>query len=684
MESFKRQNALLVSLGFLFFAIGGSRGYNRDVDHEESTDWDLFGILRSKRHIVSIMTNHLDEIYSLLGIVKPEFLGPWEVSEAEAEWDIIRVAGFAKDGSKRSLKMCSHDCLQEAAQGQSTHRFNVLSAKIVRKTGLYHPIHGYSLIVFQPSTYMRSLSSGKKLVLLYDADFLHPEDQPRLVSPGVTLDLLFTSEALFEEGDVTHLLKQSLLRKWQRLSESKPHIKMFYRHHSFDSQSSQELTTFFSQVLGTLSEPKISKLSKGYASVTFIPSSQRVPPIGHPVSEAEFCVTQYDKPERFRRTSGNQSSPFSSNSEGCQGEVLVSGGWRSVFRKTAGGFLDEISALPNVLRYWPHRYIQKLVAVDKEAKQLFFALFPGKTLNERRLDYYRGSSFLNNVDPRHVFDWFINIELLWAEHVWDVYSTTIQQPSQGIGASQPIHRFYNDRLASDHRFHEFYTSEFFRDLGLSDASSFLNTGVNINGRTYPALSTYLARARQLLSRENGLLEEIPVAFGLGDGHGGNLMTTEAGAHGPLLFIDYEASGYHSPLLDIAKPIYLDGFFNILYADLLTGDLAGSTMVTHAVSPEAIRIDYQLSIDPLGKALAKAKLEYGMKPIMELLSRFSRKKVTEEVLAYALFSCALLTRNFRANPDGLFLNMAIGIKLADNMWQVFSELFDWGRVCRAVK
>ena len=36
----------------------------------------------------------------------------------------------------------------------------------------------------------------------------------------------------------------------------------------------------------------------------------------------------------------------------------------------------------------------------------------------------------------------------------------------------------------------------------------------------------------------------------------------------LLYVDYEVTGYHTPFLDLAKPIYMDGFFNAAYADLM--------------------------------------------------------------------------------------------------------------------
>ena len=40
----------------------------------------------------------------------------------------------------------------------------------------------------------------------------------------------------------------------------------------------------------------------------------------------------------------------------------------------------------------------------------------------------------------------------------------------------------------------------------------------------------------------------------------------------ILYVDYVTAGMHTPFLDMIKPIYLDGFFEVAYADLLYDDL----------------------------------------------------------------------------------------------------------------
>ena len=65
----------------------------------------------------------------------------------------------------------------------------------------------------------------------------------------------------------------------------------------------------------------------------------------------------------------------------------------------------------------------------------------------------------------------------------------------------------------------------------------------------------------------------------------------------LLYIDYEVTGFHT-CLDLAKPIYLDGFFNAAYADLLYDNIPrkdGNTdiWVEWVMKRDHISIDYNL-------------------------------------------------------------------------------------------
>ena len=213
---------------------------------------------------------------------------------------------------------------------------------------------------------------------------------------------------------------------------------------------------------------------------------------------------------------------------------------------------------------------------------------------------------------------------------------------------------------------------------------FLGSPLIINGQSHQSLRYHLNRASRVLDPDRvGGLQSLPTAFGLGDGHGGNVMVSSASSPPSMLYVDYEVAGQHTPFLDLAKPIYQDGFFNIAYADVLYGDLTvGSQRKVVSVrwreDAGSIHIDYHLDLKPLEKGIAVIKLEYLLRPMLEALDRIAphQRQLAEEILAYSLFACALLTRNYSTRADVFYLNLAIGVRLAVEMRRVFSDCFDW--------
>jgi hypothetical protein len=116
---------------------------------------------------------------------------------------------------------------------------------------------------------------------------------------------------------------------------------------------------------------------------------------------------------------------------------------------------------------------------------------------------------------------------------------------------------------------------------------------------------------------------------------------------------------------MAKSIYNDAFFNVLYADLLCDDVSqinkSGVIASWGLPAGAVRIEYNIDVDTLGKVIALSKLNYVLLPLLESVARDSpwQMKNIEEVLSYGLFCCALLSRRFTARPDVFFLNLAFG-------------------------
>lgn len=181
-----------------------------------------------------------------------------------------------------------------------------------------------------------------------------------------------------------------------------------------------------------------------------------------------------------------------------------------------------------------------------------------------------------------------------------------------------------------------------------------------------------------------MLSATPVAFGLGDGHGGNFMVTEAGAEGPMLFFDYAMAGFHSPILDLAKAIYVDAFFEILYADQLMknkqdGDFGIMWRGSSGPGPEespTLNIETRFRVGSLSEPIALVKLECLLKPTLRLMAPHGDAAQIEKALGHALLVCALLTRRFNQHQAAFLLSLAVGVRLASDRRRVFYEMFGW--------
>ena len=206
----------------------------------------------------------------------------------------------------------------------------------------------------------------------------------------------------------------------------------------------------------------------------------------------------------------------------------------------------------------------------------------------------------------------------------------------------------------------------------------------INGKGHRLLKYHLDSARFVLNstKANGL-SILPVALELDDAHGVNVTVNPTERPTPSIHIDYEVAGYQSPFLNLAKPIYLDSFFEAAYADVLPGNLSyddarNMIALQWRIEDDAIHVDYRFGLSPSSCAYAAIKLGYILEPLLVQMYQDEafQSNLSEEVLANALFCCSMLTRSHKDRPDVFFLNLAIGIRLADAMRDVFYEAFTW--------
>lgn len=111
-----------------------------------------------------------------------------------------------------------------------------------------------------------------------------------------------------------------------------------------------------------------------------------------------------------------------------------------------------------------------------------------------------------------------------------------------------------------------------------------------------------------------------------------------------IYIDYEVAGYHSPMLDLAKPFHNDIFFDMLYAD--RAEEHGSPDVQYHLEGDTLVINVTTIVDELSQAILNIKRRYLIGPFFEFASSVScdlDKYIPQ--LASALFACSVLTRQY---------------------------------------
>lgn len=129
----------------------------------------------------------------------------------------------------------------------------------------------------------------------------------------------------------------------------------------------------------------------------------------------------------------------------------------------------------------------------------------------------------------------------------------------------------------------------------------------------------------------------------------------------ILYIDYETAGFHSLPLDLAKPFYNDVMFSTLVSDTIEDD--NSHIQFHMLDGK-LEISLALDVDPVSKSALEVKRRHLIEPLRTLLHA-KGLDIDNYVphFVHALFSCALLTRNYQHNLRSLMRSVAVGVVLS---------------------
>lgn len=282
-----------------------------------------------------------------------------------------------------------------------------------------------------------------------------------------------------------------------------------------------------------------------------------------------------------------------------------------------------------------------------------YPFFPGRTEAEQRLYFIH-----NGANELKLLATIIHTELAKAEDTLRAYRQSLGKPAESRECSElPIHRFFHTRVADNAMFHEFYNTGIKIHEILLPLPSFLSMSLEINGVHYPSLDEISGITSKNLHPM--ATTSCPTAFGLGDAHGANIIAEKREPNNTreMLYIDYEVAGYHSVMLDLAKPFYNDIFFQRLYAD----NIKDPSNIVYELKDGVIRITLGACRDQLGQAILEIKRRFLIAPLFEH-AKGSGHDLEQHIsqLASALFTCACLTRNFNGDWDTLFRNLAVGV------------------------
>ena len=310
--------------------------------------------------------------------------------------------------------------------------------------------------------------------------------------------------------------------------------------------------------------------------------------------------------------------------------------------------------------------------------ELLYPFFEGMTESELRLLFHRsrGSNWC-------IAETVLYAELAKAEDMLRVYKKCLYgNMCRSATAKQPIHRFFHSRLIQNARFREFYGDSF--NIGGKSLSmvEFLEIPWKVNGVVYPSLGELFCTAIDVLHPSSRQSISCPIVFGLGDAHGANnMIASDVSPNGAreVLYVDYEAAGFHPIMLDLAKPFYNDVFFETLYMDILpdvpkTGcELDGGYIDVH----------FTPYVDDITQAIFDVKRRYLLEPLFDLvLSLGGDLERNVPLLSAALLLCATLTRNSSETPHVFFRSVATGIVLSQavNIEGLYSCLRKLGIEC----
>ena len=617
--------------GITHLLLGGSTVYKhfeKKTKINQMRDIDLVLLVKNKDDMFRLVHEKC-LLNTMLKIVKSEVYEIDIPKNIEKEIDAIRFTGFQANGTKIGVKVLSLEYLYAATSQSRPSRLNLLSCKDCHHSG---NLNFYSTQI------------SKDFFILHEADIFESLSSDNRIF-GITIDLFMTAVPILEFTSSLRLLKKKMLQKIPK--------PVFARTDSFHSSYRQWLTSY-------LAVPDTFLSHKEYKNEYFvyIPKSENpsfYPRPYHMKQKLSVC-----KHEMLESVCKN---PFSSN---CRYGIYREFFWKMPKNATTVDHEELISK--KLKRFYP--FTHEPVYVTKDT--LFYQNFDGISVSNLRYQYEKQWA-KNGIEKKEIRKKLMITEMIVLPSILSAYKKSLCVGNSGQTA--PINRFFIERLKGSKRIKGFYSNGLTLPMecggGHLSIEELLSYTILINGRNFGTLKEIEKKAIKILSPNNFVGNwEI---CGLGDGHIGNILLSKKKNRRQeydVLMVDYEIAGYHSPFLDLVKPYYVDLFFSIFYADILSPDSLLQRGIISKLSINnnciSIDIDTNYGLSPHALFLRKMRCKGLIFPFFKFLSlRLKNKHMMKRqmnIFRAGLFTNAIYTRNFSDRPDVFFANLAIGILL----------------------
>lgn len=220
----------------------------------------------------------------------------------------------------------------------------------------------------------------------------------------------------------------------------------------------------------------------------------------------------------------------------------------------------------------------------------------------------------------------------------DIYLRTAEIQAAAAAARAPIHQLFYHRLTGRLLTDSYAPASVFAlpdgELSMGDLRQ--RTWM-INGQRYAdTLEQLLDRAVRLLNPDHGGISVV----GHGDAHNGNLFLRRD--EGRLIYFDPAFGGRHSPVLDLAKPLFHNTFAMWMYfPELKSKQLRLGARITR----DTVSVEHDYRLSDFRLIFLESKIDNVLMPLLaELRQRGLLELRWRERLKAALFCSALLTKD----------------------------------------